>query len=100
MNKNIEDNRNDFDWVTEINGEVVAPYYLYPFCDNGVALLVSKYDYHTDGMGCYIVDEFVSPKNFKRTKKIEFINRFGSYYSDVKTTKKDTDLLYEKIKKQ
>ncbi len=96
--EDIEKNRSEFDWVTEINCEKTAPHFLYPFCENGVTLLVSKYDYHTDGMGCYIIDEFINDKNFKRTKKEEFVKRFGSYFSNIKTTKKDTDLLYEKIK--
>ena len=90
-----DENRKDFEWQSQINGKQVPEFFLYPFCKNGVTLLVTKYDGNTCGMGWYIIDDFTEEGKFKRANP----EKFGyTYASDVNFSKKEADELYERIK--
>jgi len=90
-----DEKRKEFDWQTQINGIEKPPFYLYPFCENGVTLLVTKYDGNTTGIAWYIIDDFTEDGRFKRVEGKEFGYTYGS---GVETGKKETDAIYERIK--
>lgn len=85
--------RREFKWQTKIKGQKMPAFYLYPFCKNGLSLLVSKYDINTGGIGWYIIDKFTDKGAFRRADIIGC-----NYGSGIEAGKKETDIIYKKIK--
>ena len=87
-----DEHRKDFKWRTEINGINVGPFYMYPFCEDGRTLLITKYGENTAGMGWYIIDGFNNDGTFS-------ISRNTGFGSDLKMGRAQADALYARIEK-
>lgn len=87
-----EEKRKEFQWV----GKPENPHFLYPYCENGLSLLVVKYGRNVNGVGWFVIEDFI-----EESGHFKIANNIPGYHSGagIETGKEETDAIYARIKK-